>query len=100
MTGTAAFVRNGRLDILSANQNGYALYARVFDDPVRPGKMARYIYLDDRSPGYYRDWDGIAQQAVGSLRAEAGRDPARPGAERPGRRAVHAEPGGHRCPIM
>jgi MmyB-like transcription regulator ligand binding domain len=25
MTGTAAFVRTGRLDILSANQLGYAL---------------------------------------------------------------------------
>src|SRR5690242_16915094 len=26
MTGAAAFVRNGRLDVLSANQLGYALY--------------------------------------------------------------------------
>ena len=35
MTGTAAFLRNGRLDILSANQLGYALYAPAFLDPVR-----------------------------------------------------------------
>ena len=58
MTGTAAFVRNGRLDILSANQLGYALYAPVFDDPVRPGNLARFIFLDDRSAGFYRDWTG------------------------------------------
>jgi transcriptional regulator with XRE-family HTH domain len=75
MTGTAAFVRNGRLDILSANQLGYALYAPVFDDPARPPNLARFIFLDDRSASFYRDWDGIAHQAVGSLRAEAGRDP-------------------------
>jgi quercetin dioxygenase-like cupin family protein/transcriptional regulator with XRE-family HTH domain len=75
MTATAAFVRNGRLDILSANQLGYALYAPVFDDPVRPANLARFIFLDQHAAGFYRDWDGIAQQAVGSLRAEAGRDP-------------------------
>ncbi|MGH3192515.1 MAG: hypothetical protein ACRDOL_35765, partial [Streptosporangiaceae bacterium] len=27
MTNTAAFARNGRLDILAANQLGYALYS-------------------------------------------------------------------------
>ena len=59
MTGTAAFVRNGRLDVFWANQLGYALYAPVFDDPVRPGNLARFIFLDDRSAGFYRDWDGF-----------------------------------------
>jgi transcriptional regulator with XRE-family HTH domain len=75
MTGTAAFVRNGRLDILSANQLGYALYAPVFLDPVRPVNLARFVFLTQRSTEFYRDWDGIAHAAVGSLRAEAGRDP-------------------------
>jgi transcriptional regulator with XRE-family HTH domain len=75
MTGTAAFVRNGRLDILAANQLGYALYSPVFADPVRPANLARFIFLDKRSTEFYRDWDGIARAAVGSLRAEAGRQP-------------------------
>jgi transcriptional regulator with XRE-family HTH domain len=80
MTGTAAFVRNGRLDILAANQLGYALYSPVFGSPVarkpaQPANLARFIFLDEHSAGFYRDWDGIAQAAVGSLRAEAGRDP-------------------------
>ena len=75
MIGTAAFVRTGRLDILSANQLGYALYAPVFLDPIRPVNLARFIFLTPRSTAFYRDWDGIAQAAVGSLRAEAGRDP-------------------------
>ncbi len=51
MTNTAAFVRNGRLDILAANQLGYALYSLVFDSRVsgdpRPANLARFIFLDD-----------------------------------------------------
>jgi len=75
MTETAAFVRNGRLDILSANQLGYTLYSPVFADPARPVNLARFIFLDSRAPEFYADWDGIANAAVGSLRAEAGRNP-------------------------
>jgi transcriptional regulator with XRE-family HTH domain len=80
MRGTAAFVRNGRLDLLYANQLGYALYSPVFDsvvsgDPRRPANLARFIFLAERSAQFYRDRDGIARQAVGSLRAEAGRAP-------------------------
>jgi len=80
MTGTAAFLRNGRLDILAANPLGYALYSPVFDSPTsgdlrRPANLARFIFLDDQSARFYRDWDGIAHAAVGSLRAEAGRAP-------------------------
>jgi transcriptional regulator with XRE-family HTH domain len=75
MTGSAAFVRNGRLDVLSANQLGYALYSPVFASSARPVNLARFTFLDPRSSEFYRDWDGIAAAAVGSLRAEAGRDP-------------------------
>jgi len=80
MTGTAAFVRNGRLDILAANPLGYAPYSPVFEssasgDPRRPVNLARFIFLDNQSAQFYRDWDGIAHAAVGSLRAEAGRAP-------------------------
>jgi len=75
MTATAAFLRNGRLDILAANQRGYALYAPAFLDPARPVNLARFVFLDSKSTEFYRDWDGIAHATVGSLRAEAGRAP-------------------------
>jgi transcriptional regulator with XRE-family HTH domain len=75
MTGAGAFVRNGRLDVLSANQLGYALYSPVFASSAQPVNLARFIFLDPRSGEFYADWDGIAAAAVGSLRAEAGRDP-------------------------
>jgi transcriptional regulator with XRE-family HTH domain len=75
MTGVAAFVRNARLDILSANDLGYALYSPAFSDPARPVNLARFVFLDPRSGEFYRDWDLIAHDAVGSLRAEAARHP-------------------------
>ena len=72
---SAAFVRNGRLDILSANRLGYALYSEVFANPDRPANLARFVFLDGRSREFYVDWEGIADAAVGNLRAVAGRDP-------------------------
>ncbi|MFN2536447.1 MAG: helix-turn-helix domain-containing protein [Pseudonocardiaceae bacterium] len=75
MTGAAAFVRNGRLDILATNPLGQALYAPALEDTAEPVNLARFVFLDQRATEFYRDWDGIAHAAVGSLRAEAGRDP-------------------------
>ena len=75
ITESAAFVRNGRLDMLSANRLGYALYSEAFVDTTRPVNLARFVFLDPRARDFYRDWDGIADAGVGSLRAEAGRDP-------------------------
>lgn len=75
MVGVAAFVRNARLDILSANHLGYALYSPAFLNPSRPVNLARFVFLDRRSTEFYRDWDRIAHDSVGSLRAEAGRNP-------------------------
>ena len=64
-----------RLDILSANRLGYALYSEAFANPERPVNLARFVFLDTRAREFYADWDGIADAGVGSLRAEAGRDP-------------------------
>src|SRR2546427_7040145 len=46
MIGAPAFVRNGRLDILAANQLGYALYSEMYFSPVRPANTARFVFLD------------------------------------------------------
>ena len=70
-----AYVRNGRLDILAANALGAALYAPVLDDPNGTPNMARFIFLDVRATEFFHNWDGIANDAVAILRAEAGRDP-------------------------
>src|SRR5262249_39989058 len=71
----AAFVRNGRLDLLAANALARALYASVYTDPAQPPNLARFCFLDQRSRELYPDWDDVADTTVALLRTEAGLDP-------------------------
>jgi transcriptional regulator with XRE-family HTH domain len=75
MTGSAAFVANGRLDIVATNTLGWALHSPLFDSPRRPANFARFQFLDPKARDYYQDWDGAANITVALLRAEAGRRP-------------------------
>jgi hypothetical protein len=74
MTGAPAFVQNGRLDILAANQLGYALYSELFAGPRRPANAARFLFLDTRAQDFFVEWDRVANEVVAMLRSEAGRD--------------------------
>lgn len=75
ITAAPAFVRNGRLDILAANRLGHAFHSQLFDSPQRPANAARFVFLDPRAATFYCDWNSDANDAVGVLRSEAGRDP-------------------------
>jgi hypothetical protein len=75
MTGAPAFVLNGRLDILAANDLGVALYSPIYADPTRPANTARFVFLDPDATEFFRDHDKAANDTVALLRAEAGRDP-------------------------
>jgi transcriptional regulator with XRE-family HTH domain len=75
MTGAPAFVRNGRMDLLAANQLGRALYSVRFSDDGKPTNTARFVFLDPRAHDFYLDWDDVANDAVAALRSEAGRNP-------------------------
>jgi len=79
MVGAAAFVRNGRLDIVASNRLGRALYAPVLDNPAHRANIARFDFLDPRAGDYYPDHDGALAIAVALLRAETGRNPHDPG---------------------
>jgi transcriptional regulator with XRE-family HTH domain len=75
MTGVPAYVRNARMDILAANDLCYALYTGVLDRDRMPVNLARYVFLDHRSTGFFLDWETIADDVVGTLRGEVGRNP-------------------------
>jgi transcriptional regulator with XRE-family HTH domain len=70
-----ADVRNGRGDILAANRLGYALYSEMYIDPVRPGNVARFLFLSPRAREFFPDWEGVANDLVASLRTVAGCNP-------------------------
>jgi hypothetical protein len=75
MTGAAAFIRNGRLDIIATNALGRALYAPVFDEPAWRRNIARFNFLDERAADFFPDFDWSMDTTVALLRTEAGRDP-------------------------
>ena len=70
-----AVLRNGRMDLLSANQLGRALYAPIFESPAGPPNIARFAFLDPHAPDFFVEWETGANDCVALLRAAAGRDP-------------------------
>jgi transcriptional regulator with XRE-family HTH domain len=78
MTGSAAFIRNGRLDLLAVNSLARAVWAPVFESVTARGQcpnLARFAFLDPRGVDFYADWSDAARGAVALLRSEAGRAP-------------------------
>jgi len=72
-----AYLRNGRFDVLAANDLGRALYSPIFeqaDAGDRPNS-ARFLFLDPAAADFFTDYDKVAEDCVAFLRAEAGRDP-------------------------
>ena len=75
MTDVAAFVQNGRADIVYANALAAAIYSDVYRDPVRPPNTARFLFLDPRARTFYAEWEKVANETVAALRGTAGRNP-------------------------
>jgi transcriptional regulator with XRE-family HTH domain len=75
MTGTPAYVRNARMDILAANDLCAVRYDGILDPQALPVNLVRFVFLDDRSREFFVDWDTIADDLVSALRTEVGRSP-------------------------
>ncbi|SIO88563.1 Putative DNA-binding protein [Nocardiopsis sp. JB363] len=79
ITMSAAFVRNGRLDVVATNALARALHAPMFDSQTMSAhgraNFARYHFLDPTSRDFFVDWRAGATMTVALLRAEAGREP-------------------------
>jgi transcriptional regulator with XRE-family HTH domain len=73
--GTPAIVRNSRVDYLSANALGRALYAPIFESREQPANSARFTFLDPAAQEFYVDWERTAKDLVAHLRSEGGRNP-------------------------
>ncbi|HWS37669.1 MAG TPA: helix-turn-helix transcriptional regulator [Actinoplanes sp.] len=75
ITGSAALVRNGRLDILATNPLGRALWAPAIDTAAGVPNLARFAFLDPAGPDFYDDWQTVGRDVVAVLRTQAGRTP-------------------------
>ncbi len=72
-----AYLRNGRFDVLAANDLGRALYSPLYEQagPGTAPNSARFIFLDPHAADFFVEYDRTANDCVAFLRAEAGRDP-------------------------
>ncbi|WP_309126160.1 helix-turn-helix transcriptional regulator [Kocuria sp.] len=79
ITMSAAFVRNGRLDVVATNALARALHAPMFASTTTTAhgraNFARYHFLDPASRDFFIDWEAGAAATVALLRTEAGREP-------------------------
>ncbi|MBP2457455.1 transcriptional regulator with XRE-family HTH domain [Clavibacter michiganensis] len=75
MTGAPAMVTNTRMDLVAANELGFALYADMYAGSARPANHSRFIFLDPRASRFYPDWERAAHVNVAILRRDAGRYP-------------------------
>lgn len=79
MTMCAAFVRNGRADVIASNPLARAVFEPMFasasvDERGRPN-LARYIFLDPGAQDFFVDWNAAGAATAALLRAEVGREP-------------------------
>ncbi|MFC9691483.1 helix-turn-helix transcriptional regulator [Kribbella sp. NPDC056951] len=72
---TPAYVRNARTDILAANDLAFALYGDILDRERLPLNLARFLFLDQRAPVFFLDWERVADDSIAALRVEAGHNP-------------------------
>ncbi len=79
VTMSAAFLRNGRLDVVACNALARALHEPMFSSATTTAggraNFARFHFLDSRARDFFVDWDSGAAATVALLRTEAGRHP-------------------------
>lgn len=75
MSGSVAFVRDPRQNLIAVNALGRAFYSPVIGDGGRTPNLARFQFLDPAAREFYPDWELFAEMCVGIMRSEAGRDP-------------------------
>jgi transcriptional regulator with XRE-family HTH domain len=76
MAHVPAFVLNGRLDLVAANNLGKALYAPIFEMTADQPNMARFMFLhEEAARAFWPRWQDMAGDVVAFLRTEAGLHP-------------------------
>lgn len=79
ITMSAAFVRDGRLDVVATNSLARVLHAPMFASPTTKASgranFARFHFLDPVARDFFVDWESGAAVTAALLRAEAGREP-------------------------
>lgn len=73
--GSPAYARTGLGDIVAANTLCNALYGGILRPEALPLNVARFVFLDPRSPAFFLDWETVADDTAAALRIHAGQNP-------------------------
>lgn len=63
--GGTAFVRNGRMDLLTVNQLARTFYTELYGIPGQRPNIARHAFLDERARLFYPRWEAAAAGVLG-----------------------------------
>ncbi|KYH43133.1 helix-turn-helix transcriptional regulator [Branchiibius sp. NY16-3462-2] len=75
ITRSAVWIRDERMDLVSCNALGRAVYAPVIEDPSSRGGNTLFTFLSPAAPAYFVDWARAADDTVATLRLHLGRNP-------------------------
>ncbi|MGI5330656.1 helix-turn-helix transcriptional regulator [Actinomadura nitritigenes] len=75
VTGAPVWVRDRRMDIVTANPLGRALYRPVLEDADGHGNTARFMFLSPAARNFFPDWEQGADDIVATMRTYAGQNP-------------------------
>lgn len=75
VTGAPVWVRDRRMDIVTANPLGRALYRPVLQDADGRGNTARFMFLSPAARSFFSDWEQGADDIVATMRTYAGQNP-------------------------
>ncbi|OKI46388.1 helix-turn-helix transcriptional regulator [Micromonospora sp. CB01531] len=75
ITGAPVWIRDRRMNIVTANPLGRALYAPIIDDPASSANTARFMFLNPEAEEFFPEWERGADEIAGTLRSYAGQSP-------------------------
>lgn len=75
ITGAPVWVRDRRMEFVTANPLGLALYRPVLGDADGRGNTARFVFLSPAARSFFPDWEKNADDVVATLRSYAGQNP-------------------------
>ncbi len=75
VTGAPVWVRDRRMNVITANPLGRALYRPVLDDADGRGNTARFMFLSPAARNFFPDWEEGADDIVATMRGYAGQHP-------------------------
>ncbi|MFT4210892.1 MAG: helix-turn-helix domain-containing protein [Microbacterium sp.] len=75
VTGAPVWVRDRRMNLITANVLGTALYQPLLDDADGHGNTARFMFLSPAARSFFPDWEQGADDIVATMRTYAGQNP-------------------------